>query len=105
MEGGVHPSVERSAHARYETQCIRNLSTKDSRGLSIAGSLVFGQYRSRDSVGCVAEASTSACCRMRYDELLDQRQARCVMAGFGAGRYFDYLQLRGPGPWGGKRYW
>ena len=43
--------------------------------------LFLGQYRSGASVGCAAEASPSAVGRVRYDELLDQRQARCLVAG------------------------
>jgi hypothetical protein len=40
--------------------------------------------------GCAAEAASSSIGGMRHDELLDQREARGVMACAGEGRYFDH---------------
>src|SRR5688572_4998611 len=99
MERRIHASVERSAYARHKAQRIRDLSSEDSRGLPFAGSLVLGEYRSGASIGCTAETSASAAGRVRYDEFLDQWQARGVVAGFGAGRYSDRERWRGSGTW------
>ena len=64
---------------------VRDLPSEDSRAqYRSPGRALSGQYRSGIAARCVAASEAAAVSRLRHDEFLDQRQARCAMAGAGA---------------------